>query len=52
MNRRMVLFGGGALTLAGIGILAARPEEEGGMAEPYFNQLAAALRRAARRARG
>lgn len=46
MNRRTVLFGGGALTLAGIGILAARPGEMGGMHNAYFNGLAAALRRA------
>lgn len=46
MNRRTVLFGGGALTLAGIGILAARPGETGGMHTAYFNNLAAALKRA------
>lgn len=46
MNRRTVLIGGGALTLAGIGVFAARPGENGGMHSAYFNGLAAALKRA------
>ena len=46
MKRRTVLIGGGALALAGIGTLAMRPEERGAMHDPYFNGLAAALKRA------
>ena len=46
MKRRTVLIGGGALALAGIGTLATRPEERGAMHAPYFNGLAAALKRA------
>lgn len=46
MKRRTVLFGGGALALAGIGTLAMRPKELGAMHDPYFNGLTAALRRA------
>ena len=46
MKRRTVLIGGGALALAGIGTLAMRPEERGAMHAPYFNGLAAALKRA------
>ena len=46
MKRRTVLIGGGALALAGIGTLAMRPEETGAMHDPYFNGLAAALKRA------
>jgi D-serine deaminase-like pyridoxal phosphate-dependent protein len=46
MNRRTVLFGGGAVALAGVGILAARPGEIGGVHSSYFNGLANALRRA------
>jgi hypothetical protein len=46
MKRRTVLIGGGALALAGIGTLATRPEERGAMHDPYFNGLAAALKRA------
>jgi D-serine deaminase-like pyridoxal phosphate-dependent protein len=34
------------LVLGGIGVFAARPEEVGGMHEPYFARLAAALKRA------
>lgn len=46
MKRRTVLIGGGALALAGIGGLALRPEERGGMHDAYFGGLAAALKRA------
>ncbi|QJQ32601.1 DSD1 family PLP-dependent enzyme [Sphingomonas lacunae] len=46
MNRRTVLIGGSALTLAGIGLLVARPEDAGGMHNAYFSGLAAAIRRA------
>jgi len=46
MKRRTVLIGGGALALAGLGTWALRPEEMGGMHDPYFNRLAAALKRA------
>ncbi|MBP6362868.1 MAG: alanine racemase [Novosphingobium sp.] len=46
MKRRSVLIGGGALALAGIGTLAMRPKELGAMHDPYFNGLAAALKRA------
>lgn len=47
MKRRAVLIGGGAtLALAGIGAGALRPEEVGGMHNPYFNGLAGALKRA------
>lgn len=46
MNRRRMLVGGGAFMLAGVGILAARPGETGGMHSSYFNTLAAALKRA------
>ncbi|MFM5950138.1 MAG: alanine racemase [Novosphingobium sp.] len=46
MKRRTVLIGGGALTLVGIGGLALRPEERGGMHDAYFGGLAAALKRA------
>lgn len=46
LSRRSALLGGGALALAGIGVLVARPEELGGMHDPYFNGLAQALRRA------
>lgn len=40
------MMGGGALALAGIGVLATRPAERGGMPDPYFAMLAAALKRA------
>ncbi len=40
------MVGGGALVLGGIGVLAARPEEVGGMHDAYFAGLAAALKRA------
>lgn len=46
MKRRSVMIGGGALLLAGVGGLLARPEEVGAMHDPYFNGLAAALQRA------
>ena len=47
MKRRSLLAGGGVtLALAGIGTWALRPEEVGGMHDPYFNGLAAALKRA------
>lgn len=46
MKRRKVLIGGGALALAGIGSLALRPGEMGAMHDPYFDGLAAALKRA------
>ncbi len=46
MKRRTVLIGGGALALTGLGTWALRPEEMGGMHDPYFNRLAAALKRA------
>lgn len=46
MKRRTVLIGGGALALAGLGTWALRPKEMGGMHDPYFNRLAAALKRA------
>ena len=46
MKRRTLLIGGGAFALAGIGGLALRPEERGGMHDPYFTRLAAALKRA------
>ncbi len=46
MKRRTVLIGGGALALAGVGTWALRPEERGAMHNPYFNGLAAALKRA------
>lgn len=45
-SRRTVLIGGGVLALAGLGTWALRPEEMGGMHDPYFNRLAAALKRA------
>ncbi|MEQ1639824.1 MAG: alanine racemase [Novosphingobium sp.] len=46
MKRRSVLVGCGALALAGLGTWALRPEEVGGMHDPYFTRLAAALKRA------
>jgi D-serine deaminase-like pyridoxal phosphate-dependent protein len=46
LSRRAAMIGGGTLALAGIGVLAARPEERGGMHDPYFAGLAAALQRA------
>lgn len=44
MRRRTVLIGGAAL--AGTGLIALRPSEGGGMHEPYFAGLSAALKRA------
>jgi len=46
VKRRGVMIGGGALLIAGLGTMLARPEEEGGMHDPYFTGLAAALARA------
>ena len=46
MKRRTVLIGGGALALAGVGMVTLRPEETGAMHDPYFTGLAAALKRA------
>lgn len=46
LSRRAAMIGGGTLALAGIGLLALRPEERGGMHDPYFATLAAALKRA------
>jgi D-serine deaminase-like pyridoxal phosphate-dependent protein len=46
-SRRSLMIGGGAaLALAGIGTWALRPKEMGGMHDRYFNGLAAALKRA------
>lgn len=44
MRRRTVLIGGAAL--AGAGLIALRPAEGGGMHDPYFAGLSAALKRA------
>lgn len=44
MKRRHLLAGGAAL--AGAGLLALRPAQGGGMHDPYFARLSAALRRA------
>ena len=44
MKRRTVLIGGAAL--AGAGLIALRPAEGGGMHDPYFAGLSAALKRA------
>lgn len=44
MKRRTVLIGGAAL--AGAGLFALRPTEGGGMHDPYFAGLSAALQRA------
>lgn len=41
-----MIAGGGALALAGFGAMLARPAERGGMHEPYFAELSAALKRA------
>ncbi|MCC6926453.1 alanine racemase [Novosphingobium sp.] len=46
MKRRTMIAGGGALALAGIGTMLARPAERGGMHEAYFAGLSAALKRA------
>lgn len=46
MKRRTLVAGGGALALAGIGALAFRPGEVGGMHDAYFKGLSAALKRA------
>ena len=45
-SRRTMIAGGGALALAGIGTMLARPAERGGMHEAYFAGLSAALKRA------
>jgi hypothetical protein len=45
-SRRAVLAGGGAIAVAGLGVLALRPAESGGRHDAYFAALAAALRRA------
>ncbi|MFO1254584.1 MAG: alanine racemase [Sphingomonadaceae bacterium] len=45
-SRRTMIAGGGALMLAGIGTMLARPAERGGMHEAYFAGLSAALKRA------
>lgn len=45
-DRRALLVSGGALALGTIGLLAARPQEGGGMHDPYFAGLSAALKRA------
>ncbi len=41
-----MLIGGGALAVAGIGTMLARPAMGGGMHDPYFSALAKALRKA------
>lgn len=46
MKRRTMIAGGGALALVGIGALAFRPGEVGGMHDAYFKGLSAALKRA------
>ncbi len=46
LGRRTVLLGGGAVVLGGLGALALRPAERGGMHDPYFAGLSAALKRA------
>jgi D-serine deaminase-like pyridoxal phosphate-dependent protein len=46
MKRRTMIAGGGALALAGIGALAFRPGEVGGMHDAYFKGLSVALKRA------
>ena len=46
LGRRAVLFGGGALALGGLGVLAARPPERGAMHDPYFAGISAVLKRA------
>ena len=45
-DRRALLISGGALALGTVGLLAARPAEGGGMHDPYFAGLSAALKRA------
>lgn len=45
-SRRAVLAGGGAIAVAGLGVLALRPAESGGGHDAYFAALATALRRA------
>lgn len=46
VSRRGLLIGGGALVVAGIGTLVARPAMGGGMHSPYFAKLSQALRQA------
>lgn len=46
MKRRTMIAGGGALLLTGIGALALRPGEIGGMHDAYFKGLSDALKRA------
>jgi D-serine deaminase-like pyridoxal phosphate-dependent protein len=46
MKRRTMILSGGALALVGIGALAFRPGEVGGMHDAYFKGLSAALKRA------
>ena len=46
MKRRTMIAGGGALALVGIGALAFRPGEVGGMHDAYFKGLSQALKRA------
>ena len=45
-DRRALLLSGGALALGTLGLLAARPAMEGGMHDPYFAGVSAALKRA------
>lgn len=45
-DRRALLLSGGALALGTLGLLAARPDERGGMHDTYFAGLSAALTRA------
>ena len=44
------MIGGGALAVAGVGTMLARPAMGGGMHDPYFSALAKALREAERAA--
>lgn len=46
MKRRGFIIGGGALAFAGIGAMALRPGEIGGMHDAYFKGLSDALKRA------
>lgn len=45
-DRRALLISGGALAIGTVGLMAARPAEGGGMHDPYFAGLSAALKRA------
>ena len=45
-DRRALLISGGALAIGTAGLMAARPAEGGGMHDPYFAGLSAALKRA------